>query len=222
MASDRVIQLIREAVRRRLCMGIEEGRIYRPSGPVSDLQISTEYTLTPEEQAAYRQMSRTDRMAFARMKIKQARKERGICFFCGENPAIKKKDGSTGTYCQGCLDTLKEKRKKLAQHRNSCVRCPNPREPGKKLCTKCRKELEASRDKAKEQGLCIRCKKVPAEPNEQGEMTQYCRKCMKIKVAQNKVRRQLVRGWKKYGKDVLDAIKQQKRKPTDAGSGWVK
>jgi len=56
---------------------------------------------------------------------------------------------------------------------------------------------------------------VPMEPNEKGEETLHCRSCMKAKVALNKRRKEFVRNWKDYGKDVVQSIKARQRKSPD-------
>ena len=224
MTKDEIKQIIKKV--------FFESRVYRDKNLTQDLarqgklQISKDYTLTPEEQLAYVKMSPEEQRTFASMRLKQARREKPeeerMCLQCGRNRPIKKRDGSLGVYCQVCLDAVKNRRKELTKQRKSCVRCPNPPLPGKKLCQKCSDELAQTRIEAEKQGFCQRCKKVPAEPNEKGELTKFCKACMKIKVSLNQARKKYIKGWKSYGKDVLNVIKQQKRKPTDPGSGWVK
>jgi hypothetical protein len=154
-------------------------------------------------------MTTGERQAFARKKLVQARKSKGLCIQCGKNPAILKPDGTRGSYCKKCLEMFRTAREKLVKKRGSCVRCPNPPQPGKKLCKKCEDELGMQRLNALATGLCIRCKKAPAEGD-----TLYCKKCMKIKVAMNKRRRRFKKDWQSYADDVLRTNKPH-RKPAD-------
>ena len=186
---------------------IQEARIYNRS---AGTPTSTEYTLTPEEELALRNMTLRQRQSFATKKLHQARKDKGLCIQCGKNYTKLKPDGTKATYCYICLQKFRDVRNRLVQKRKSCSRCPNPQLSGKKLCQKCIDELETLRLQALAQGLCIRCKKAPMEPNEKGEPTLFCRACMKIKVDLNKRRKKFKKDWKNYGKDVVSAIRARK------------
>lgn len=155
---------------------IKEARIYTGSGETPH-SISTEYELTPEEQLALKGMSPKERQKFASVKLKQARRAKGMCIQCGVGEPRNKPDGSKATYCDKCLQMFKDNRLKRTQQRQSCGRCANPPLPGKKLCQKCTNDLETLRIKALAQGLCIRCKKLPAVKNEKGRQTLFCQSC---------------------------------------------
>jgi hypothetical protein len=186
---------------------LKEARIYGDPYRTSD-----EYDLTPEELSAIRNMDHKQRMTFALKKIKQARREKGQCISGGpkcEKPPVGE-DGKPGPYCKKHLESFRIARAKLAKKRGSCSRCPNPPEPGKKLCKKCKDELEMLRLKALDAGLCIRCKKKPMEPNEKGEPTLFCRDCMKVKVDLNKRRKRFKQGWQGYAQDVIGSQQAQR------------
>jgi len=204
MTKDQIKQLILERVM--------EARIYGDPYRTSD-----EYELTPDEISALKNMDHKQRMNFALKKLKIARREKGQCISGGSKCAVPPNgaDGRPGPYCTKHLESFRIARDKLAKKRGSCTCCPNPPVPGKKLCQKCTDELETLRLKALADGLCIRCKKVPMQPNEKGEPTLFCRDCMKIKVALNKRRKADVENWKEYGRDVVRAIKDRNRKPSN-------
>lgn len=194
-------QIIKEA--------IKEARIYGDPYRTSD-----EYDLTPEEISAIRNMDHKQRMHFAAKKIKQARRAKGQCISGGSKCAVPPTgpDGKPGPYCKNHLESFRVAREKLAKKRGSCTRCPNPPEPGKKLCKKCKDDLELLRLKALDAGLCIRCKKKPMEPNEKGEQTLFCRDCMKIKVGLNKRRKNFKQAWQGYAKNVQSTVLANKLK----------
>lgn len=126
MTKDGFRQLIREVIR--------EARIYRGSGDSSSdnaLSISTEYELTPEEQAALKNMTPKKRQVFATKKLHQARRAKGLCIQCGVNYTRTKPDGTKAVYCDECLQNFKTIRNRLIQKRKSCSRCPNPPLPVK-------------------------------------------------------------------------------------------
>jgi hypothetical protein len=159
---------------------LSEGRIYG-GGNERQGQISTEYELTPEELLTLKGMTHKERMNFALKKLKQARRAKGQCISGGPNCELPKEGGP---YCEKHLQSFRDARQRLAQKRGSCVRCPNPPLPGKKLCQNCTDELQARRDKAAEQGICIKCFKVPAASG-----LQVCKDCARKKTDVERVRR---------------------------------
>ena len=195
---------------------IKEVRIYnRQYGP--DFRTSTEYELTPEEQFALKGMTTKQRQKFASMKLKQARRNKGLCIQCGKNPAIIKPNGKRGIYCEDCLKQFRAAREKLIKKRGSCARCPNPPLPGKKLCQKCEDELKARRLQALKQGICIKCFKKKAEKDDKGNQMQVCRDCAKLKKDKEELRRETdrfknilkpaMRAREKYRRDMMRGAK---------------
>ena len=193
MTRNDIRQIVREIIEARIYGGGEHG-----------ISISTEYELTPEEQASLKNMTPKERQKFASTKMKQLRRSRQQCISCGQ-PAASKPDGTPGSYCKKHLESFRVARQKLVKQRGSCSRCMNPPMPGKKLCKKCTDDLELVRLKALANGLCIRCKKKPIEPNEKGEQTLHCRDCMKAKVDWNRRRKNFKKSWQDYAKDIESA-----------------
>jgi hypothetical protein len=196
------MKLTKNDIKRIIQEKISEARIYG-----DPLRTSDEYELTPEEVANLKTMTYQQRMMFASKKIKQARRKKGQCIAGGPNcdPPIRKPDGTLGIYCKKHLESYRAARQRLIKARNSCVRCPNPPRPGKKLCQKCADEIDAIRNKAISAGLCMRCKKVPAEPP-----TKFCKACMIAKVERNKQLKMMKRGWRDYAKDIERSARERR------------
>jgi len=161
---------------------LKEARIYRRDLPGTP--PSTEYSLTPEEEDAIKSMTPNQRRTFMTKKLKQSRKERGLCSMCGGR-TTKKPDGTPAVYCPDCLKKHKDYRERKIKELGVCVRClKNKPEAGKKVCQVCDAQIQARRDKAIASGICIKCYDKPAEDG-----LQVCKDCAKTKTDIEKLRR---------------------------------
>lgn len=116
MTKSELKQFIKESIKNVF----QETRIYNPQYG-QEFRTSTEYTLTPEEQLAVKNMTTKERQSFATKKLKQTRREKGLCIQCGNKPPINKPDGTKGSYCADCLEGFRATRGKLAIKRGSCT-----------------------------------------------------------------------------------------------------
>ena len=143
-----------------------------------------EYTLTPQEVELMNKMTDSEKSLFRHQKIKQARKDRGVCYKCGGRINVE-----NSKLCSDCIQKRSNERKKDRTNRiNSglCTICNNPavQNPDGTFKTYCPKHLEYMINKNMEyykkkqsSGKCVQCGQ-PAIQNPDGTFQIHCEKCV--------------------------------------------